>query len=79
HWLLERRPRLVPKTLAHKRFRAAYDFLMLRISAGEATVEVGTWWTRIQEVDGPTRRKMITELTVPQKRGRPRHRRRKTA
>ena len=34
-WLLERRARLVPKTLAHKRFRAAYDFLMLRISAGE--------------------------------------------
>ena len=70
-WLLERRARLVPKTLAHKRFRAAYDFLMLRISAGEVPAEIGTWWTRIQEVDGPTRRKMIADLAGPQKQGRP--------
>ena len=77
-WLLERRPRLVPKTLAHKRFRAAYDFLVLRISAGEVSAEIGTWWTHIQEVDGPTRRKMIADLAAPQKQGRRRRRRRKS-
>ena len=77
-WLLERRARLVPKTLAHKRFRAAYDFLMLRISAGEVPAEIGTWWTRIQEVDGPTRRKMIADLSSPQTQGRRRRRRRKS-
>ena len=77
-WLLERRARLVPKTLAHKRFRAAYDFLMLRISAGEVPAEIGTWWTRIQEVEGPTRRQMIADLSGPQKQGRRRRRRRKS-
>lgn len=75
-WLLERRPRQVPKLLVHKRFRAAYDFLMLRVAAGEAPLEIGPWWTRIQVVDTPTQRKMIKELSQTKSRRRHRQRQR---
>ena len=34
--------------LHHPRFRAAYDFLMLRVQAGVADPEIATWWTEIQ-------------------------------
>jgi len=34
--------------LHHPRFRAAYDFLMLRVQAGAADPEIATWWTEIQ-------------------------------
>ena len=37
------------KLLAHPRFRAAYDFLLLRAAAGEADPELATWWTEFQE------------------------------
>lgn len=39
------------RTLAHPRFRAAFDFLLLRIAAGEADPALGDWWTRYQESD----------------------------
>ncbi len=41
----------VYKLLAHPRFRAAYDFLLLRESVGEATNARGQFWTDIQEHD----------------------------
>jgi poly(A) polymerase len=34
--------------LAHPRFRAAYDFLMLRAQAGAEDPELARWWTEIQ-------------------------------
>ncbi len=34
--------------LQHPRFRAAYDFLMLRAQAGVADPELARWWTDIQ-------------------------------
>jgi poly(A) polymerase len=34
--------------LQHPRFRAAYDFLLLRAEAGVADQELADWWTRIQ-------------------------------
>jgi poly(A) polymerase len=49
----------------HKRFRAAYDFLLLRVHTGEADAELGEWWTRFQEVAEPERRGMIAAV-VPQ-------------
>jgi len=36
------------RLLDHPRFRAAYDFLLLRAAAGEADAEVAAWWTDIQ-------------------------------
>ena len=37
------------RTMQHKRFRAAYDFLLLREHAGEGTEQLGEWWTEYQE------------------------------
>jgi len=34
--------------LQHPRFRAAYDFLLLRAEVGVADKELAEWWTRIQ-------------------------------
>jgi poly(A) polymerase len=34
--------------LQHPRFRAAYDFLLLRAQAGVADPELAQWWTDIQ-------------------------------
>lgn len=36
------------RLLDHPRFRAAYDFLLLRAAAGEVDAEVAAWWTDIQ-------------------------------
>lgn len=43
--------RRVLKFLEHRRFRAAYDFMCLRASAGEIPADDCEWWTLIQEVD----------------------------
>lgn len=51
--MLDRRTqRNVNKLLAHPRFRAAYDFLLLRIEAGDAPEDLGQWWTEVQTQDG---------------------------
>jgi poly(A) polymerase len=34
--------------LAHPRFRAAYDFLLLRAEAGAEDPEIARWWTEVQ-------------------------------
>ncbi len=44
--------------LTHKRFRAAYDFLLLREESGEELEGLGSWWTEYQEVTGDEREKM---------------------
>jgi poly(A) polymerase len=36
------------RLLEHPRFRAAYDFLLLRAAAGEVPQSVADWWTEIQ-------------------------------
>ena len=50
--LLEQRTaKKVARVLEHRRFRAAYDFLMLRVQAGEVAEELGDWWTKAQTVE----------------------------
>jgi poly(A) polymerase len=36
------------RLLDHPRFRAAYDFLLLRAAVGEESQEVADWWTELQ-------------------------------
>ncbi len=48
--------------MVHPRFRAAYDFLLLREQCGEIEPGLGDWWTRYQEEDESGRREMISEL-----------------
>jgi len=62
HRLEARRPRAVPALVEHERFRAAYDFLVLRGEAGEGVAEAAEWWTRYQELDGSGREAMLDEL-----------------
>ncbi|WP_235937759.1 polynucleotide adenylyltransferase PcnB [Marinobacter caseinilyticus] len=59
-------------TLEHPRFRAAYDFLLVREAAGEIEPGLGQWWTDFQEADDRAKEKMLTELTSdgPRKRKR---------
>ena len=61
--------------LENSRFRAAYDFLLLREQAGEKTNNLGDWWTRFQRLDAEEQEKMILELG-PSKKPRRRRRRR---
>ncbi|WP_027816798.1 polynucleotide adenylyltransferase PcnB [Paraburkholderia bannensis] len=42
---LEKRGRSAIKLLEHPRFRAGYDFLLLRCESGELDAEIGQWWT----------------------------------
>jgi len=38
------------RLLEHKRFRAAYDFLVLRSRCGEIDPATAAWWTEVQEL-----------------------------
>jgi poly(A) polymerase len=63
--------------LENPRFRAGYDFLLLRESAGEQTDGLGDWWTDYQDVSDSERRTMIRNLSSKDERsGAPRKRRR---
>lgn len=48
--------------LDNPRFRAGYDFLLLRETAGEETDGLGDWWTDYQEGNDSERRNMIRDL-----------------
>jgi poly(A) polymerase len=56
------RPRQVDALIANPRFRAAYDFLLLREQAGEDTDAMATWWTRYQEADPGLQAEMLRAL-----------------
>lgn len=47
------------RLLEQPRFRAAYDFLLLRAQSGEIPMELADWWTRFQDVDIETRLTML--------------------
>ena len=48
HRFANRKGARAARFLEHKRFRAAYDFMLLRASCGEVDEEVAQWWTEIQ-------------------------------
>lgn len=60
--------------LEQPRFRAGYDFLLLRAQAGEIASEIADWWTRFQSVDGEDRAQMLLPVPADEKK---RRRRRK--
>ena len=75
---LERRqPKQIEAILGHPKFRAGYDFLVLREQSGEHLSSVGQWWTDIQELDEHGRYAMIKALTKAKKKSGPKRRRRK--
>lgn len=70
------------RLLGHPRFRAAYDFLVLRADVGEAERELADWWTALQSTDGPGQEQLLAQAPegaeqAPRKRRRRGGRRRK--
>ncbi len=60
--LEQRRPRTIKRLLSHRRFRAAYDFLLLRAGSGEVSDALADWWTKIQEIPPADVQRMIQVL-----------------
>ena len=50
------------RLLEHLRFRAGYDFLLLRCDAGELADELGQWWTDFIDAPEPEREQMISDV-----------------
>ncbi|HVE11727.1 MAG TPA: polynucleotide adenylyltransferase PcnB [Paraburkholderia sp.] len=59
---LERRSgRSALKLLEHQRFRAGYDFLLLRCESGELDQSVAAWWTEFIDGDAAAREALLTQ------------------
>jgi poly(A) polymerase len=63
----------------HMRFRAGYDFLLLRCEAGEIPEELGRWWTDFQGGDSAQREELIAAVQNRPGREGPRKRRRSSS
>lgn len=61
--------------LTHPRFRAAYDFLVLRAQVGDETQELAHWWTLFQEVSEAEQAQMIADISAPKTSAKKRKRR----
>ena len=62
------------RLLGHPRFRAAYDFLLLRCAAGEAAEELGRWWTEFQALNPDEQARAAAPAAPAKKRRRRRSR-----
>ncbi len=60
----------------HPRFRAAYDFILLREQTGEDLDGLGDWWTQYQDADEDQRQSMAEDVLNSDKRPKRRRRRR---
>ncbi|TNF35852.1 MAG: polynucleotide adenylyltransferase PcnB [Gammaproteobacteria bacterium] len=75
-WRLARRtPKSAATLLTNPRFRAGYDFLLLRESAGELPAGLGDWWTEFQQANSEEQGQLLQQAKTPGQR-RPRNRRR---
>lgn len=55
----EKKGRGAHRLITHLRFRAAYDFLLIRCEAGDAPAELGQWWTDFIDADTHRRDQLI--------------------
>ena len=63
-WRLQQRfknlnPKRIYRLLGHPRFRAAYDFLLLRNKQGEINNALAQWWIKFVEADDKTKSILI--------------------
>jgi poly(A) polymerase len=58
--LEKRSSRSALKLLEHQRFRAGYDFLLLRCESGELDMSVCQWWTEFINSDSTAREALLT-------------------
>lgn len=68
--LARRTARNVPRVLAHRRFRAAYDFLLLRSEPNEELRELADWWTEAQTLDADELAQRLPRERSPRRRRR---------
>ncbi len=54
--------------ITHPRYRAAYDFMLLRCESGEIATEIGEWWTTFAHANSEQRTAMLLPDTTPKKR-----------
>ena len=47
------------RLLEHPRFRAGYDFLLIRARGGDAEQALADWWTRFQDADADEQARML--------------------
>ncbi len=65
------------RLIEHMRFRAAYDFLLLRCATGNADEALGKWWTDFLDGDPIARETLVNNAPSAGARRRPRNRRRR--
>ncbi|MBK9521774.1 MAG: polynucleotide adenylyltransferase PcnB [Rhodocyclaceae bacterium] len=58
------------RLLEQPRFRAGYDFLLLRAQSGEIDMELADWWLAFQSADEAAREAMLLPENDPKKRRR---------
>jgi poly(A) polymerase len=63
--------------LEHKRFRAAYDFMLLQSEVGQADEALAKFWTDVQTQSVEERAKSFQMHATPETKRRPRRRRRR--
>ena len=66
--LASRSKKSIEIVFCNSRFRAAYDFLLLREESGEELKGLGQWWTKLQESNESERKKMILSRSKKKKR-----------
>ncbi|CAN7228286.1 polynucleotide adenylyltransferase PcnB [Trinickia sp. LjRoot230] len=59
--LEKRAGRSALKLVEHQRFRAGYDFLLLRCESGELDLSIGQWWTAFIEGDAAAREALLSQ------------------
>jgi poly(A) polymerase len=65
--------------MTHERFRAGFDFLVLRAASGEASQELSQWWERFQHAGEGERQSMLLSPQPGEQQRRRRRRRKKAA
>jgi poly(A) polymerase len=65
------------RLLEQPRFRAAYDFLLLRCASGEVADELGLWWDEFQQANADRRAEMLLPEGAAERNRRRRRPRRK--
>ena len=60
------------RLLEHPRFRAAFDFMLMRGESGEVDAELGQWWEEFQHADESQQQRMLLADDTPKKRRRKR-------
>jgi poly(A) polymerase len=75
--LLNRSGRRPFQLLEHLKFRAAYDFLLLRCESGELDAEIGEWWKKFALSDEAARAALLHKDAPPSATKKRRRRRRR--